>query len=157
MKAGAKPRVTETESGGEEAAPAASLAQGVSRRTTAELAWAKAAARIGGFIYIHLTMNVNNHVPETSSACYLQLVSMVTFTASYMESVWSTISSTRQSQRDIMMSLSGEGNGNLYFLVVHCLLLLLKERAHVTFKIRIKLLPLGVRPKTSACSLSFVH
>lgn len=42
------------------------------------------------------------------------------------------------------MSLDGEGNGDFYFLAACCLfLLLLKERACITFKIRMKLLPWG--------------
>lgn len=43
-------------------------------RTTVEPDWGKTAARTGKFTYRqHSTMNVNYHIPETSSACYLSL------------------------------------------------------------------------------------
>lgn len=59
-----------------------------------------------------------------------------------------------------MPSLGGEGFGDFHFLVHLCmlslLLLLLKEKACITFIIRIKYFPWGEQTKTYACS-SCIH
>lgn len=102
-------------------------------------------------------MNANDHVPETSSAyqctaasingdlhCPLHGICMVNYF------FYKTIST------NIMMSLSGEGNGDLYFLVVHCLFAVVKRKSTCNFQNQNKATSSGGQDqKNSACS-SFI-